>query len=189
MLITRRARGWKLKQTCCNLRCRCTSHMGRKRRVDTHERARVSSYFEVDSYLVFKIFRAPATQTCGYIAMRQIHREIILGKNRREWKQKIERAGWDFCDEVQSSSSWQRARWVWKLRVKALSSMWHEEWPPSRSRNHPLYWTLMDNSARASKVKIPQSIEKKWAKYYNQTYLSKSIIVWANRYIIILEVV
>ena len=54
--------------------------MGRKRRVDTHERARVSSYFEVDSYLVSKIFRAPATQACVYLAMRQIHREIILGK-------------------------------------------------------------------------------------------------------------
>ena len=54
--------------------------MGRKRRVDTHERARVSSYFEVDSYLVSKIFRAPATQACVYLAMRQIHREFILGK-------------------------------------------------------------------------------------------------------------
>ena len=58
--------------------------MGRKRRVDTHERARVSSYFEVDSYLVSKIFRAPATQACVYIAMWQIHREFILGKEREQ---------------------------------------------------------------------------------------------------------
>ena len=59
-----------------------------------------------------------------------------------------------------------------------------------RSRNHPLCWTLMDNSVRAAKVKIPQSVKIKCAKYYNQTYLSKSIIVWANRYnSIILEVV
>ena len=59
-----------------------------------------------------------------------------------------------------------------------------------RSRNHPLCWTLMDNSVRAAKVKIPQSVTIKCAKYYNQTYLSKSIIVWANRYnSIILEVV
>ena len=57
---------------------------GGKRRVDTHERARASSYFEVDSYLVSKIFRVPATQACVYIAMRQIHRELILGKKRVE---------------------------------------------------------------------------------------------------------
>ena len=37
----------------------------------------------------------------------------------------------------------------------------------------------MDNSVRAAKVKIPQSVKIKCAKYYNQTYLSKSIIVWA----------
>ena len=47
----------------------------------------------------------------------------------------------------------------------------------------------MDNSARAAKVKIPQSVKIKCDKYYNQTYLSNSIIVWANRYSIILEVV
>ena len=61
--------------------------MGRKRRVDEHERAR-ASYFEVGSYLVSKIFRAPATQACAYKAMRQIHREIILGK-----RVEIERVG------------------------------------------------------------------------------------------------
>ena len=67
MLISRRAKGLKLNHTRCNLRGRCTSHMGRKGRVDTHECARASSYFEVDSYLVSKIFRAPATQACAYI--------------------------------------------------------------------------------------------------------------------------
>ena len=48
--------------------------------MDTQERAHASSCFEVDSHLVSKIFRAPATQACVYIAMRQIHREFILGK-------------------------------------------------------------------------------------------------------------
>ena len=64
---------------------------GGERRVDTHERARASSYFEVDSYLVSKIFRAPATQACVYIAMRQIHREFILGKKRVETERRESR--------------------------------------------------------------------------------------------------
>ena len=64
--------------------------MGRKRRVDEHECAR-ASYFEVDSYLVSKIFRAPATQACVYIAMRQIHREFILGKKRVETERRESR--------------------------------------------------------------------------------------------------
>ena len=64
---------------------------GGARRVETHERVRASSYFEFDSYLVSKLFRAPATQTCAYIAMRQIHREIILGKKRVETETKESR--------------------------------------------------------------------------------------------------
>ena len=74
---------------------------------------------------------------------------------------------------------------VWRPQVSCGTRGDHP-----RSRNHPLCWTLMDNSVRAAKVKIPQSVKIKCAKYYNQTYLSKSIIVWANRYnSIILEVV
>ena len=66
---------------------------GEERGVDTHERARASYYFEVDSYLVSKIFRAPrpATQACVYIAMRQIHREFILGKKRVETERRESR--------------------------------------------------------------------------------------------------
>ena len=73
---------------------------------------------------------------------------------------------------------------VWRPQVSCGTRGDHP-----RSRNHPLCWTLMDNSVRAAKGKIPQSVKIKCAKYYNQTYLSKSIIVWANRYSIILEVV
>ena len=58
---------------------------------DTHERARASSYFEFDSYLVSKIFRAPATHACVYIAIRQIHREFILGKKRVETERRESR--------------------------------------------------------------------------------------------------
>ena len=146
---------------------------GGERRVDTHERARASSYFEVDQLFGFQnLSGACYPSLCIY--------------------SHAANTSWVYFRKEESGNRKEREQAeAFVMRCKAVAvDREPDRCDHPRSRNHPLCWTLMDNSVRAAKVKIPQSVKIKCAKYYNQTYLSKSIIVWANRYnSIILEVV